>query len=283
MAEGTREASASVLRSTNQTPSGKASSRSAAACNARRVLPTPPGSRDGQQPDVIPAEEVDNAGNLILPPEKGGRLQGQVVRTRGECPDRGEVGRQVGMEQLEDPLGSIEVAQRMLAEVAQAGSWRERVPGEILRGQREEHLAAMARGQQAGEAVQPGSEIVPVLRGGGGGMQRHADPQRSDALGPRLLHQRSLRIERRGHRIRSGGERGLHRIADHFEERRRRGVSMAARKSVRWRATAAAIAAWSRSQSAVLPSMSVKRKVTVPEGRSSIDCLPTGLPRVEVI
>ena len=37
-----------------------------------------------------------------------------------------------------------------------------------------------------------------------------------------------------------------------------------------WRSTAAAIAARSRSHSAVLPSMSVKRKVTVPEGRSGM-------------
>ena len=43
MAEGTSDGSSSVLRSTNQAPSGNASSRSAAACNARRVLPTPPG------------------------------------------------------------------------------------------------------------------------------------------------------------------------------------------------------------------------------------------------
>ena len=41
-----------------------------------------------------------------------------------------------------------------------------------------------------------------------------------------------------------------------------------------------AIAARSRSQSAVLPSMSVKRKVTVPRGRSTIIRLPTGLPQV---
>ena len=39
---------------------------------------------------------------------------------------------QVGMQQLEDPLRSVEIAQRMLAEVAQAGSWRQRVPGKVL-------------------------------------------------------------------------------------------------------------------------------------------------------
>src|SRR5215213_1247069 len=44
----------------------------------------------------------------------------------------------------------------------------------------------------------------------------------------------------------------------------------AASSSPMRRSTAFAIAAWSRSQSAVLPSMSVKRKVTVPDGRSGM-------------
>src|ERR671911_2883533 len=53
---------------------------------------------------------------------------------------------------------------------------------------------------------------------------------------------------------------------------------MASSSNARWRSTAIAIAAGSRSQSAVLPSMSVKRKVTVPEGRSGI-----GAPRSRVM
>jgi hypothetical protein len=40
-----------------------------------------------------------------------------------------------------------------------------------------------------------------------------------------------------------------------------------------WRATTTAIACRSRSQSAVLPSISVKRKVTVPEGISGAGSL----------
>src|SRR5215212_6265296 len=47
-------------------------------------------------------------------------------------------------------------------------------------------------------------------------------------------------------------------------------AAIASRSRAKWRSTAAAIAARSRSQSAVLPSMSVKRKVTVPLGRSGI-------------
>jgi hypothetical protein len=50
-------------------------------------------------------------------------------------------------------------------------------------------------------------------------------------------------------------------------------ASRAIRMSVRWRSTAFAIAAQSRSQSAVLPALSVKRKVTVPDGRSGIEAV----------
>src|SRR5215207_3724710 len=50
---------------------------------------------------------------------------------------------------------------------------------------------------------------------------------------------------------------------------------MAASSSSRWRATAAAMASLSRSQRAVLPSMSVKRKVTVPDGKSGISAPTT--------
>src|SRR3954466_15947369 len=44
---------------------------------------------------------------------------------------------------------------------------------------------------------------------------------------------------------------------------------------VRCRATASRMTARSRSHSAVLPSMSVKRKVTLPEGRSGTGSLQT--------
>src|SRR5215203_1274393 len=101
------------------------------------------------------------------------------------------------MEQLEDALGSVEIAQRMLTQITQAGSRRETVPSKILSCQGQQHLSAMARRKQTRQTIQPRSEIVPILRCGGGGMQRHADSNRSDPLGPRLLPQCLLGIERR--------------------------------------------------------------------------------------
>ena len=61
----------------------------------------------------------------------------------------GKVSWQIGVEQLEDALGSIEVPQRMLTEITQACSCRQRVPGQVLRGQGEEDLAAVGRRKQA--------------------------------------------------------------------------------------------------------------------------------------
>jgi hypothetical protein len=75
-------------------------------------------SRDGQQPDLLAAEKVHHPRDLIFPPEKRSRLQGQVVGPRGQRPDRGEVGWQIGMEQLKDALGSVQITERMLAQIA---------------------------------------------------------------------------------------------------------------------------------------------------------------------
>ena len=59
---------------------------------------------DRQEPDIITAKKVNHPGNLILPAQKRGRLQWEVVGTGRQCPDRREIGRQVGMQQLEDAL-----------------------------------------------------------------------------------------------------------------------------------------------------------------------------------
>jgi hypothetical protein len=85
-------------------------------------LPHAAGPRDGQQPHVVPAQERHDLGHLILAPEKGRRLHRQVVGPGGERADGREVGRQIGMQELEDPFRPIEIAQRVRAEIAQTGA-----------------------------------------------------------------------------------------------------------------------------------------------------------------
>src|SRR5215211_8087174 len=105
----------------------------------------------------------------------------------------------------------------MLTKVAQAGSWGECVPSKVLRGQGEEHLPAVGCGQEAGQTIQPGSQIVPILGCSSSRMQRHADPNGSYTLRPVLLPQWSLGIERGSDRMRGCRKGCLHRVANHFE------------------------------------------------------------------
>ncbi len=76
----------------------------------------------------------------------------------------------------------------------------------------------MGSGHQAGEAIESGSEVIPVMGLSGDGMHRHPNSKRAIHRGPALRCQRPLCIEGRGYGIRSGGEGGLDGIADGFEE-----------------------------------------------------------------
>ena len=133
----------------------------------------------------------------------------------------------------------------------------------------------MRDGEQPRQAIQHRSEIVAIPRRCLARVQRHADPERLQWLGPRLAKQRLLSGYRRLHCLRSGGERGLDGVADDLEGDAARGAQIASRRRVRWRSTASVMAAESICQRLVLPSMSVKRNVTVPLGR----CANVGLLR----
>src|SRR5687768_2527720 len=87
------------------------------------------------------------------------------------------------MQQLEDAFGAVEIPHGVLPQVAQTGCCRERGPGQIRRSQRDEYLTTVGRCKQTRQTIQTGSEVVPFLRRGGSGMQRHADPGRTIASG----------------------------------------------------------------------------------------------------
>ena len=87
--------------------------------------------------------------------------------------DRREVGRQIGMEELKDVLGAMEIAQGMLTQITQAHPMRQCVAGEIMGGEGEQHLSPMGGRQQPREAIEPGRQIIPLTRLGIGGMDRH--------------------------------------------------------------------------------------------------------------
>ena len=150
-------------------------------------LAHPAGSGERQQAHVVPPRAGRRPGNLLLPPEKRGRLERQVVGAGRQRPQRREVGGQIGMEQLEDALGAVEVAQRVLAEVAQArlpvGAHPGPDPAWPGRGAPARHARPPSR---RASRLSPGSEVVAVAWRRGSGVQRHPHAQWPDLLWPRL-------------------------------------------------------------------------------------------------
>jgi hypothetical protein len=101
--------------------------------------------------------------------------------------------------QLKDLLRVQDVAQAELAEGFDGHTRWQRVSDQTGHGVAEQHLAPMRRIEDAGQAVEGGSQIVPVLRLGFANVQGHSYPQGSGRIGPGLSEERPLPIERRAH------------------------------------------------------------------------------------
>ena len=143
--------------------------------------------------DVRPTNDVSCNGRL---PEKA-----SSERNGGKsCP-------QLGREDLEHPLGSGEVAQAMLAEVAQLGRGQQ-IGGRL----RDQHLTAVADCHQACGAVDVGAEVVAVALDGFTGMD--SDAYRREALGL----QRPLGLDRGLDRVTGAGERDREAVATGGED-----------------------------------------------------------------
>jgi hypothetical protein len=68
---------------------------------------------EGEQARVLAGEEREHLGELALPAQKGGRGDGQVGAVEApEC-------RKVGVFELEDPLGSRQILEPVLAEICE--------------------------------------------------------------------------------------------------------------------------------------------------------------------
>ena len=119
---GTRAGSVSGASSTSHTPSGWASTASAAACRARRVLPVPPGPVSVSR-RCVESRRATSASSRSRP-TKLVSCTGQVVRAGVQAAQRREVGRQVRVQQLRHPLGLLQVLQPVLSQVAQGRARR---------------------------------------------------------------------------------------------------------------------------------------------------------------
>ncbi len=263
--------SASGASSTHQTPSGKRSSVSAAACAASRVLPHPPAPVSVRS-RVSPSDpgELLRARARVRRSSSAGREGCSATRSSDRSGSR--VARQVRVGEREHVLRPPEVAKTMGAEVDERGALRQPLDDEVVDRAREQRLPAVRDPPQPRAATQGDAEVVAlVAQLCLGGVQRDPDaparcpPARRAArapAGPRAPP----------HRVRGAGRRRPRRCRPRPARpgaRRRDGRSprRAARSAS---APPAAIASGCASHSRVDPSMSVSRNVTVPAGNASV-------------
>ena len=135
----------------NQTPSPEPSSRLAATCNDSARLAN--AARADQRDQTMLLDERRDFGDLRFAADEAGELQRQVVREDVERAQRWKVGDEIGREQLVDVLGASEVAQPVLAQIAQARLRRQVALHEIGGDTRYQHLAAVSDREQTRDAI----------------------------------------------------------------------------------------------------------------------------------
>jgi hypothetical protein len=153
---------------------------------------------------------------LRVPPDEGRGLGRQVVGTAVDRGQRREAVGEVGVDQLHQPLGTTQVLEAMYAQVAEPGPVRKLIGGQLDRGRRQQHLAAVADRHDPRRAVDDRAEVVvgPCRRLPG--VQPHPHPERSGGA-PRLGGQVALGdkagVGGRG----GGGEDGHHPVAGRLD------------------------------------------------------------------
>ena len=175
------------------------------------------------------------------------------------------------MERLVDPLRPIQVLQPPLAQVPQRDRRRQFVPDQFSGRQREQDLPPVTGAEQPPQPVEHGRAVVAVGIGvDRPGVQRRPHPQRprQSRARPVLHGEPELELERRRDGGLGRGEGGLERVADHLVDDPAL-LGDGPRSTASWQVEARSIAARCSRQSRVLPSISVKRKATVPRGAIS--------------
>ena len=115
------------------------------------------------------------------------------------------------MQQLEDPLRLQQIAQPVLAQIAQLGSGGQGAAGQLLDRLGQEDLATVPGGQEPGQPVERSGQVVaPLVRHRLPGMQRHAHPQRTEDRPSLLAASARWAATAARSGVLGGGEGGLH-------------------------------------------------------------------------
>jgi hypothetical protein len=138
-------------------------------------LARPAGPRQRQQPQLRPQELLPHGGHLALAADQGRRLRGKVVGARIQGDQRREGLRQPRHQELEHPLGPAEVFEPALPQIPQRGPVRQGLPHQTGGDLREQRLAPVAGGPQAGTAVDGTPIVVACPQVGRPGVQRQPD------------------------------------------------------------------------------------------------------------
>ena len=120
--------------------------------------------------------------------------------------------RKIGQDDLKEMFGMLEVFEARLAHVPQADLIGERILAQIACCLREEHLAAMPGGGDAGGAMDVYADVVVTRDGGRASMESDANGERCP-VGPGISRERPCRLRCRPYRVFRAREGDEERIA----------------------------------------------------------------------
>ena len=139
----------------------------------RLARPTRPDQ--GDQPMLL--EQGGDLAELLVTADEARQLYRQVRAARAERAERGERTREVLDDHLVHLLGSVDIAQAVGAQVDQLDGRRQPIAGEDGGDRRADDLAAVGDGEDPGDAVEGGAEVVPVARLRLARVEGHPDAQ----------------------------------------------------------------------------------------------------------
>ena len=181
-------------------------------------LADPARTRDRDQPRPARHQRAQ-LGQFRGPAHEAGCLRWQVVAQRRvvKRAQRAELLGQARSGHLEDPLGTPQVPQALLAQVPEPDPAGQPAGEQRVRRRRHQDLTAMADVEQPGGPVHHRTDVVPVALRAGTRMQRHAHPN-GQAGRPGLGVDSPLdghRRRKRGNRV---GEHRAMRLAHRLED-----------------------------------------------------------------
>ena len=191
----------------------KSSTRFAATCSARRVLPAPPDAGQRQQPRAS-RSSVSTSASSRSRPTKLVSCTGRLCGARVERLQRREVGRQRRRRRPGRPApgGSGPSGDARPGRAARRRRAGCRAPAPAVASESSD-LAAVPGGEQPRDAVERRAEVVAVAHLGRAGVQRHPHPERRVAPGHGSRCSARWASQGRGERVasRCGTPRRRHR------------------------------------------------------------------------